>query len=164
MSIHEVIGQKEVWGRLMQMVEENRIPHALLFCGPRGCGKMATALAFASYLMGERDEANLAPGESLSDELRRAKAMLKKWEHPDLHFTYPTIKTSDMPSDHKPVSDDFATQWREMLAKGPYFQIDEWMRRIGKTDTDLNKQAIITAEEADDISHKLNFKSNQGRY
>lgn len=62
MSIKEVIGQKEVWGRLMQMVEENRIPHALLFCGPRGCGKMATALAFASYLMGERDEANLAPG------------------------------------------------------------------------------------------------------
>ena len=70
MSINEVIGQKEVWGRLMQMVEENRIPHALLFCGPRGCGKMATALAFASYLMGERDEANLAPGESLSDEQR----------------------------------------------------------------------------------------------
>ena len=125
---------------------------------------MATALAFASYLMGERDEANLAPGESLSDEQRRAKAMLKKWEHPDLHFTYPTIKTSDMPSDHKPVSDDFATQWREMLAKGPYFQIDEWMRRIGKTDTDLNKQAIITAEEADDISHKLNFKSVMGGY
>lgn len=90
--------------------------------------------------------------------------MLKKWEHPDLHFTYPTIKTSDMPSDHKPVSDDFATQWREMLAKGPYFQIDEWMRRIGKTDTDLNKQAIITAEEADDISHKLNFKSVMGGY
>ena len=164
MSINEVIGQKEVWGRLMQMVEENRIPHALLFCGPMGCGKMATALAFASYLMGERDEANLAPGESLSDEQRRAKAMLKKWEHPDLHFTYPTIKTSDMPSDHKPVSDDFATQWREMLAKGPYFQIDEWMRRIGKTDTDLNKQAIITAEEADDISHKLNFKSVMGGY
>ena len=69
-----------------------------------------------------------------------------------------------MPSDHKPVSDDFATQWREMLAKGPYFQIDEWMRRIGKTDTDLNKQAIITAEEADDISHKLNFKSVMGCY
>ena len=69
-----------------------------------------------------------------------------------------------MPSDHKPVSDDFATQWREMLAKGPYFQIDEWMRRIGKTDTDLNKQAIITAEEADDISHKLNFKSVMGGY
>ena len=69
-----------------------------------------------------------------------------------------------MPSDHKPVSDDFATQWREMLAKGPYFQIDEWMKRIGKTDTDLNKQAIITAEEADDISHKLNFKSVMGCY
>ena len=27
----EVIGQQEVWNRLMEMVQENRIPHALMF-------------------------------------------------------------------------------------------------------------------------------------
>lgn len=143
MNISEVIGQQDVWNRLMQMAEEERIPHALLFCGPKGCGKKAVALAFASYLLED-------------------SALLKKWEHPDLHFTYPTIKTSDMPSDHKPISDDFASQWRELLAKGPYFQIDEWMRKMGKTDADFNKQAIITVEETDDIAHKINFKSALG--
>ena len=40
----------------MLMVEEGRLPHALLLCGPMGCGKMALALAFASYLLGERQE------------------------------------------------------------------------------------------------------------
>ena len=164
MLAKEVIGQKDVWARLMQMVEEERIPHAMLFCGPKGCGKMATALAFASYLMGERDVDDLPSGTELTDAQRRASAMLKKWEHPDLHFTYPTIKTSDMSSDHKPISADFATQWREMLAKGPYFQIDQWMRKMGKSDADFNKQAIITAEETDDLSHKLNFKSTMGGY
>lgn len=28
MKFSEVIGQKEVWARLMQMAEEERIPHA----------------------------------------------------------------------------------------------------------------------------------------
>lgn len=158
MKFSEVIGQKGVWNRLMQMAEEERIPHAMLFCGPKGCGKKAVALAFASYLMGEREEAS----DNISDAQRRTMAMLKKWEHPDLHFTYPTIKTSDMTSDHKPISDDFAHPWRELLAKGPYFQIDEWMRMMGKTDADFNKQAIITAEETDDLAHKLNFKSVLG--
>ena len=46
----EVIGQQDIWNRLMEMVLENRVPHALMFCGPQGCGKLAVALAFASYL------------------------------------------------------------------------------------------------------------------
>ena len=55
MKFSEVIGQQDVKNRLMQMVAEHRVPHALLFCGPEGCGKMAMALAFASYLLGERE-------------------------------------------------------------------------------------------------------------
>ena len=142
----EVIGQQEVWNRLMEMVQENRIPHALMFCGPEGCGKLAMALAFASYLLGD-------------------SPMLNKWEHPDLHFTYPTIKTSDMGSDHTPVSDDLIKEWREMLLKdGPYMLIGEWMQKMGKSDADLNKQAIITAEESDALAKKLIMMSSQGGY
>ena len=146
MSIKEVIGQQEVWNRLMKMALENRIPHALMFCGPEGCGKLAMALAFASYLLGD-------------------SPMLNKWEHPDLHFTYPTIKTSDMSSDHTPVSEDFIREWREMLLKdGAYVLISEWMQKMGKSDADLNKQAIITAEESDNLAKKLIMMSSQGGY
>ena len=160
MKFSEVIGQEEIWARLMDMTEKGHIPHALLFCGPKGCGKMAMALAFASFLMGERDEANLEPGMSLTDEQRRASAMLKKWEHPDLHFTFPTIKSAKMSSDHNPTSDDYAKEWKELLAKEPYFQINDWLAMMG----DSNKQAIITGEESDRLSHKLNFKSTLGGY
>ena len=152
MKFSEVIGQKDVWARLMQLVEEERIPHALLFCGPKGCGKMAVALAFASYLLGEREES--------SQEAQRTGAMLKKWEHPDLHFSFPTIKSAKMSSDHNPVSDDYAKEWRELLAQGPYFQLNDWLSHMG----DSNKQAIITAEETDAIAHKLSFKSVLGGY
>ena len=46
MDFSEVIGQEAVKERLIQMVKEDRLPHALLFCGPHGAGKMALAMAF----------------------------------------------------------------------------------------------------------------------
>ena len=45
MGFEGVIGQEDVRNRLIQMVDEQRLPHALLFCGPKGCGKMALALS-----------------------------------------------------------------------------------------------------------------------
>ena len=153
----EVIGQQDTWNRLMEMVEENRLPHALLFCGPLGCGKMATALAFASYLLGERED-NSTP------EAARTHIMLSKWEHPDLHFTYPTIKPDNTASDYKPTSLDYAKQWHEMLlSTGPYFTFDEWSKRIGEKENS-NKQAIITVAESDRISHNIHLMSSQGGY
>ena len=145
----------------MEMVQENRVPHALMFCGPQGCGKLAMALAFASYLLGERESAP----EELTEEQKRTQAMLRKWEHPDLHFTFPTIKTSDMGGDHNPVSLDFIKEWKEMLlSQGPYVLISDWMERMGKSDADFNKQAIITVEETDNISWELSMMSSQGGY
>ena len=47
MGFESIIGQKEVQERLMQMVSEDRLPHALMLCGPQGIGKMAIAIAFA---------------------------------------------------------------------------------------------------------------------
>ena len=177
MKRSEVIGQQEVWNRLMEMVQENRVPHTMMFCGPQGCGKLAMALAFASYLLGEKDAEpvsedtdNFMSAESPEDiakkeQERRACAMLSKWEHPDLHFTFPTIKTSDMSSDHTPTSLDFITEWREMLLQqGPYVLISDWMKRMGKTDADFNKQAIITADETDNLSRELSMMSSQGGY
>ena len=142
MRFNEVIGQKEVQERLMQMVKEGRLPHAIMLCGPQGSGKMALAVAFASYLLGEDN------------------AMVKKLEHPDLHFTYPTIKLPSMSSDHKPVSDDFAREWHELIMQGPYFTLDQWLTAIGAE----NQQAIITAGESDDLVRKLSLKSSQGGY
>lgn len=157
MKRREVIGQQEVWQRLTEMVQANRLPHALLFCGPEGCGKFAMALAFASYLLGERDEED-------TPEAKRAHVMLSKYEHPDLHFTYPTLKLAGTPSDHKPVSLDFAKEWHDMMIEGDgYIRISDWTRRMSG-EQDNNKQAIITVAESDSIAHNMNLMSSQGGY
>lgn len=44
MKFSEVIGQDDAKVRLRQMVAENRVPHAIMLCGPQGCGKMALPL------------------------------------------------------------------------------------------------------------------------
>ncbi len=155
MKFDEVIGQDDAKQRLKAMVASNHLPHALLFCGPKGCGKMALAMAFASYLLCKDHEPD---GDSCGQCLQCA--MLRKWAHPDLHFTYPTIKPAGSSSDYKPVSDDFAREWHEMLADGPYFTLEQWLEKIGTA----NQQAIITVKESDEISHKLNIKSSQGGY
>ena len=151
----EVIGQEEAWARLMQMVREDRLPHTMMLCGPQGAGKMALAMAFANYLLCR----NHTPDDEACEACPQCK-MLARWEHPDLHFTYPTIKLPSMGSDHKPVSDDFARQWHEVIKESPYFSMDQWMNAIGAE----NQQAIITAGESDDLVRKLSLKSSQGGY
>ena len=150
MFFEQVIGQKDTQERLLQLVREERLPHALMLCGPAGCGKLALAIGFAKVLLagdGQQPSANTL-------------AMLDKLEHPDLHFTYPTIKLPSMGSDHKPVSDDFAREWHELITAGPYFTMAQWLEQMGGE----NQQAIITAGESDALIRKLSLKSSQGGY
>ena len=151
---NEVIGQQEAKQRLVQMVEENRLPHAVMLCGPQGVGKKALAVSLACHLLSKRDGNN---GIGLFGDSSESP-MLRKLEHPDLHFTYPTIKLPSMSSDHKPVSDDFAREWHELIMQSPYFSMDEWMTAMGGE----NQQAIITAGESDELVRKLSLKSSQG--
>ena len=150
MSWDEVVGQSEVRERLLQMTREGRLPHAVMLCGPEGVGKKALAVAFACHLLAMNTRQPSA----------NTQAMLRKLEHPDLHFTYPTIKLPSMGAEHKPVSDDFAREWHELMTATPYFSMDEWMQQMGGE----NQQAIITAGESDALLRKLSLKSSQGGY
>lgn len=146
----EVIGQRDTCQLLSQMIAEQRVPHAILLCGPKGCGKMAVAMAFASQLIIDGHTTDKA----------RQEAMLRDWNHPDLHFSYPTIKLPNMSQEHQPVSNDFAKEWNQFIQQGPYFSLEQWMMQIGA----VNQQAIITGAESDELARKLSLKSSQGGY
>ena len=161
MKFNEVIGQEEVKERLMQMVNENRLPHALMLCGPQGVGKKALATAFGCYLLSKKAEQQAAQPSMFGEPVEPAEhPMLKKLEHPDLHFTFPTIKLPSMGSTHMPISDDFIAEWRQLMTTSPYFGMDDWMEAVGAE----NQQAIITAGESDELVRKLSLKSSQGGY
>ena len=155
MSWSEVIGQEEARQRLLRMEKEGRLPHAMLFCGPSGSGKMALALAFASHLLcDEHDKVDDSCGHCASC------AMLKTFEHPDLHFSYPVIRPAGTSSEHKMNSDDFAPQWREMLQKTLYPSMDLWLDQMDAA----NQQAQMGVGESDLLMKRLGMKSSQGGY
>ena len=122
------------------MLGTGRIPHALMFCGPKGNGKLPLALAFAKMLV----------CKDSSDE-----AMLRDWAHPDLHFSLPVYKKKS--TDH-PVSDDYLPQWRELLSEKLYLDVEDWFLAIKAE----NQQIVHYVYESDALQQKLQLKASRG--
>ena len=150
MFFKDVIGQEEAKQRLIREAKEGKIAHARLFCGPEGIGKLPLAIAYARYLScnnpGEKDACGICP----------SCIKFNKLAHPDLHFVFPVIKKKSKDT----VSDDFITEWRELLSQTPYFNLNIWLEEMGAE----NQQAQIYVKESDEIIRKLSLKSSQGGY
>ena len=154
MFFRDIIGQQEVIERLVKDAQAGTVPHALLFCGPEGVGKLQTAIAFARYLLC-RDKGNA------TDSCGTCPACVKmdKLVHPDLHFVFPVINKSKT-AGRSTVSDDEITTWRETVLEQQYFGFEDWLSAI---DAD-NKQASIFVTESESINSKLSLKSVEGGY
>ena len=142
MQLKDVIGQEKTKHSLRFMVESGRIPHAMIFLGPQGCGKLALAVAFAQYL--------LCINRSENDACGQCPHCVKasKFIHPDIHFSFPTVGTNVK-------SDQFLPEWRTALTENPYFNVNQWLQRIGAE----NKQGNINKEECLNIIRKLSLKT-----
>lgn len=146
MFFKDVIGQEEIKQRLIQEVNEGRIPHAQLICGPEGAGKLPLALAYARYISctnrGVTDACGVCP----------SCVKLNKLVHPDIHFVFPVVKSGK--------SDDYLVEWRRLVLNNPYFNLNHWLDQINAE----NAQAVIYTKESDEITKKLSLKSSEGGY
>jgi DNA polymerase-3 subunit delta' len=151
MFFRDIIGQEEIKQRLIQNVQENKIAHAQLFCGGEGVGKLPLAIAYARYI------SCLNP--SNEDACSKCPNCIKfnHLAHPDLHFIFPVVKKK---STKDVVSDDYIAEWRELIAKTPYFNLHTWLEEMGAE----NQQAQIYVKESNEIIRKLSLKSSQGGY
>ncbi|MBC7904529.1 MAG: hypothetical protein H7Y27_13980 [Gemmatimonadaceae bacterium] len=173
-SFKEIVGQEETKIHLAELVQNNRLSHALLFLSKEGSGALSIALAFSQYALCERvngknrasNNDSLFGGEYEdpnaaipSDACGKCAACLKaeKLLHPDIHYSYPVVTKK---SGDKPLSTDFITEWREFVKLNPYGNAYDWLQFIGAE----NKQGNITANECNDIIRKLSLKSFESEY
>ena len=176
MQFRDIIAQQEVKQNLVELVQHNRLSHALLFIGKEGNGALPLALSFSQYIVCEtvngKSRHIIGPtlfGEESISQTPNLKlqtescgvcpACLKAAElvHPDIHFSYPVVtKKPGSP----PISTDYISEWREFFQSYPYGNVYDWLQFIGAE----NKQGNITAHECNDIIRKLNLKSFESEY
>lgn len=151
MLFKEVVGNQETKKTLLQQAEGGRVSHALLFLGPEGSGKLATAIAYSQYLLCDAPTATDA-----CDQCPNCLKM-KSLTHPDLHFSFPVVanKTSKIGS-----SIDRIKEWNALILKSTYFGLNQWQEELDE----MGKNAAIAVEESRLILKRLSLKSYSGKY
>src|SRR5687767_11157976 len=112
MQFSEIIGQEPVKQQLAELVQHNRLSHALLFLGKEGTGSLPLAIAFSQFIVCEKvsgknkatigaaslfgedsPDSRLLTPDSIFDSCGICSACTKAQQlvHPDIHFSYPTV-------------------------------------------------------------------------
>ena len=148
MFFKEIAGKESVKKSLIKAVDNGRIPHAQLFLGKEGFGALPMALAYASYIQCQQ--------RVDADSCGVCSNCIKshKFIHPDIHFSFPVVKSGDKKRSDT-TSDDFLPKWREILKTNPDMNTSDWLQHI---DAD-NNLPNINVKECNDIMHKLNMMS-----
>jgi len=170
MLLKDVIGQKDTTDHMVQMVQQNRLSHAIMVIGKEGSGALPLALAFASYIVcmpntntvlasnggmfGDEPEPFVDTTPPNPDDISGLPAYQKATQliHPDIHYSFPTIIDEKK---KKRISSDYMAEWREFAQQMPYGNVYDWLQFIGAE----NKQGNIPADECNDIIRKLSLKA-----
>ncbi len=149
MFFHQVIGHQDLKTRLIREVEGDRVAHAKMFVGESGYGGLPLAMAFAQYLLCENRGVNDSCGKCPSC------IQASKLEHPDIHFSFPTVLAISK------TSTPLLNEWREIvLEKNGYFDEEDWRKHIDVK----SRPVVIGTDESQSIVKKLSLKAFGGKY
>ncbi len=153
MKFKDIPGHDEVKRLLRSMVDNRKIPHALLLEGPQGVGKLAMARAMAQYI-------HCTDRQSDGEPCGRCPSCIQHqaFNHIDTHYVYPVVKLDRMTT--APVSADFATEWHEFLEISPFADYDRWVGSMDKK----NARAVIYVTESAALLHVLNLTTHGSEY
>lgn len=148
MRFSEVVGHAELKDKLINEVNQGHISHAQLFVGKAGYGVLPLALGFIQYLFCENKQEGDSCGECQSCK------KVAKLQHPDLHFSFPTVQSISK------LSDGLISEWREIISETPYFDLNAWIKYMDPKE----RKPIIGKDESQEIIKKLNLRSFEGGY
>ncbi|MDE5656612.1 MAG: DNA polymerase III subunit delta [Muribaculaceae bacterium] len=150
MRFADISGHDDVKQRLRAMVDENRMPHAIMIEGPEGSAKFALARAFVQYIhctaRSAGDSCGRCPECKLSATLN----------HIDTFISFPVVKRSGRGD----TSDDYLAEFRDYVRDYPYMDFEEWLRRLDN----INAQPLIYVNEATSLIRKLSITSRRSDF
>jgi len=149
MRFSDIIASGDHIGFLQHAVDHQTIPHAMLFWGPEGTGKLSAAIALSQYLLCTDKQSDGSCG------VCRSCVKTEKIIHPDVHFVFPIVTTKALYR-----STDFYPQWRQAVSENPHLNLNEWLLNV----TSDNKQLNISTKECHRIIDQLSLKAYEGSY
>ena len=149
MKFKDIIGNEEAVKRLRDMVDRDRIPHALLLMGDPGVAKLALAQAFAQYVHCE----NRIDGDSCG----QCPSCLQhqSLNHVDTFYSYPIFKKGTTT-----YCEDYLEDWKKFLDENPIENDERWLTII-KND---NGQPSILTQESDVIIRRMSLTAYSSKY
>lgn len=156
MPFDRVIGQETLKSRLMDALQQRRLPHALLFHGPEGTGPVAMAFELAKAV-----NCRSGPGEPCQQ--CRACRAIGAMAHPDVRLyvpssgraSAPVSRTAENAETERSGRIDARTERRqalvEMLAQNPY------------TPLPLHKGDYLSIEDIRELRREASVKPYEGR-
>ena len=156
MRFAEIYGNDALKRRLVKMVDEGRLGHAVLLVEQEGMGAVAFAIALSQYLN--------CSARGGGDSCGQCPSCLRhqKLTYPDLHFAFP-VNASPKLSDSekkKPISSYFIRDWNTLVSENPYFASQDLTDALGIE----NKTGTIGVAEAHEIANTLSLQPYESDY
>ena len=153
MKFSEVIGNEQAIEQIRRMIDNDRLPHALLLYGEPGVPKLGLAMAAAQYLHCK----NHTDGDSCG--VCPLCRQHQSFNQVDTHYSYPfTNRKGDSTSPCE--ANDYIDEWREFITNYPVEEYQAWLTLL-KND---NAQPQIFVREADSIMRKMTLSAYTAKY
>ena len=150
MKFSDVIGNRQAVARLRDMIDADRLPHALLLHGAPGVPKLALARAATQYL----HCTNRTPQGEPCGQCPSCRQH-QSFNHTDTTFSFPYLKKDDAST-----CADYLPQWREFLTEHPVEDYEAWLS-ILKND---NSQPRIFVKESEAILNRMTLSAYVSKY
>jgi DNA polymerase-3 subunit delta' len=150
MKFSDIPGHEDVKQRLREIVDHNRMPHALLLEGPEGTAKFALARALAQYIhctnRHDGDSCGVCPSCRQHESFR----------HIDAIYSFPVIKKNSKPT----ISDDFLPEFNELLTESPWMDFETWLAKLQSPNT----LPSLFVEEGNALLRRLSYTAHASKY
>jgi DNA polymerase-3 subunit delta' len=150
MRFCDIPGHEDVKQRLREIVDTNRMPHALLLEGPEGTAKFALARALAQYIhctnRHDGDSCGVCPSCRQHASFR----------HIDAIYSFPVVKKNSKPT----ISDDYLKEFNEYISENPWMDFEEWLIKLQNP----NSLPRLYVEEGNALQRRLAFTAHASKY
>ena len=152
MKRNDIPGQETLKAVFTRMVDDGKLPHAMLLHSREGGVGLALALFLTTYLLCDEPQDGDVCGEC--DHCKKNAGLT----HADVHFVVPINTVKKLKRENMSF-DNFAQEWREAVTTNPFLSLSDWYSAIGIE----KKSGLIAENDGTVLRKKMTLRAREGK-